>query len=281
MSEAMPSWRTFPEGLPIREILNRGDQAREAGDWIAAGNWYFHAKRRGSLEARDRARALMQSLEMLADGGDLDAKVLLAGLLLESQKQLPRAVALLEEAASSDVTEGIRELGFVLSNGVGVPVDARRANELFLRAAEAGDGYAAFNLAVNFYRGHGTGKNFRQFTKWLEFAANLGIPEACAVLGDQCSAKGLDAEALQWYVRAAGSSHVPAMFAAAQRYRNGIGTAVDPVQAVRWFLSPLDRGNGDGIHEAIEMARSMTMDQVREAGRLSGHSDEAELLLRG
>jgi hypothetical protein len=70
------------------------------------------------------------------------------------------------------------------------------------------------------------------------------------------------------------------MLAAARRFRDGIGTIADPIQAVRWFLSPLDRGNGDGIHEAIELASSMTIDQIREAGRLSGYSDEAELLIR-
>jgi TPR repeat protein len=102
---------------------------------------------------------------------------------------------------------------------------------------------------------------------------------ACAVLGDQCAKKGLDGESLQWHVRAAKSSHVPAMLVEARCYRNGLGTAVDLVQAVRWLLAPLDRGNGDGIHEAIELASSMTIEQIREAGQLSGHSDEAELLI--
>ncbi|CAL2060456.1 sel1 repeat family protein [Streptomyces sp. TR1341] len=280
MGEAVPSWRVFPEGVPVQELLKSGDQAAEAGDLISAGNWYFHAKRRGSVEGRDKARRLQPRLEVLAEQGDFDAKVLVAGLLLERGEQAPRAVALLESAAGAAVVEGVRELGFVLAAGIGVASDPVRANGLYRAAAEAGDGYAAFNLAVNFYRGHGTEKSFREFSKWLQVAGDLGIPEACAVLGDQCAKKGLDGESLQWYVRAARSSHVPAMFVAAQRYRDGIGTVADPVQAVRWFLAPLDRGNGDGIHDAIELASSMTDEQIREAGRLSGHSDEAELLVR-
>lgn len=280
MGETESSWRVFPEGVPVRELLERGDLALQAGDPVSAGNWYFHAKRRGSVDGLDKARGLQSQLESLADQGIFDAKVLVAGLLLECGEQLPRAVALLEEAAGAAVPEGMRELGFVLAGGMGVAPDPGRTNELYRAAAEAGDGYAAFNLAVNFYRGHGAGKNFREFAKWLRVAGDLGIPEACAVLGDQCAKKGLDAESLQWYVRAARSSHVPAMFVAAQRYRDGIGTPVDPVQAVRWFLAPLDRGNGDGIHDAIKLAGSMTVEQIREAGRLSGHSDEAELLVR-
>ena len=280
MGEAVPSWRVFPEGVSIQRLLERGDQATDAGDFISAGNWYFHAKRRGSAEGRDKARGLQSQLEILADQGDLDAKVLVAGLLLERGEQLPRATSLLEAAAGEAVIEGMRELGFVLAGGIGVAPDPSRANDLYRAAAEAGDGYAAFNLAVNYYRGHGAGKNFREFAKWLQVAGELGIPEACAVLGDQCAKKGLDGESLQWYVRAARSSHVPAMLVAAQRYRDGVGTAVDLVQAVRWLLTPLDRGNGDGIHDAIELASSMTIEQIREAGQLSGHSDEAELLIR-
>ncbi|MGW1627603.1 tetratricopeptide repeat protein [Streptomyces sp. NPDC002172] len=281
MGEAVPSWRVFPEGVPVRELLERGDQAAEAGDLISAGNWYVHAKRRGSVEGRDKARDLQPRLEALADQGDLDAKVLLAGLLLERGEQLALAASLLETAADAAVIEGMREFGFVLAGGIGVAPNPGRANELYRAAAEAGDGYAAFNLAVNFYRGHGTGKSFREFAKWLQVAGDLGIPEACAVLGDQCAKKGLDEDSLRWYLRAAKSSHVPAMLVAARRYRDGIGTPIDPVQAVRWFLTPLDRGNGDGIHDALELATSMTVEQIREAGRLSGHADEAELLMQG
>ncbi|MFF7139511.1 TPR repeat protein [Streptomyces sp. SAI-126] len=281
MGEAVPSWRAFPEGVPIRELLERGDQAAEIGDLISAGNWYFHAKRRGSVEGRDKARDLQSRLEVLADQGDLDAKVLVAGLLLERGEQLTLAASLLETAAEAAVIEGMREFGFVLAGGIGVAPNPGRANELYRAAAEAGDGYAAFNLAVNFYRGHGAGKSFREFAKWLQIAGDLGIPEACAVLGDQCAKKGLDYDSLQWYLRAAKSSHVPAMLVVARRYRDGIGTPVDPVQAVRWFLTPLDRGNGDGIHDALALASSMTVEQIREAGRLSGHVDEVELLMRG
>lgn len=281
MGESVPSWRVFPEGITTRELLERGDQAVKAGDLVSAGNWYFHAKRRGSAQARDKARCLGPQLEVLAEQGDLDALVLVAGLLLERGEQLPRAASLLQVAAHAAVVEGMREFGFVLAEGIGVAPDPVRANELYRAAAEAGDGYAAFNLAVNFYRGHGTGKNFREFAKWLQVAGDLGIPEACAVLGDQYAKKGLDSESLRWYRRAAESSHVPAMLTIARCYRDGIGTPADPVQAIRWFLTPLDRGNGDGIHDALDLANAMTVEEIREAGRLSGHPGEAELLIRG
>lgn len=268
--ESALNWRVYPAGVPVAELIERAEEARARGDSVGAGNWYFHAKRRGATGAADRIAALVPELESAVAHGDADAKALLAAVLLDRGSDLGRAARLFGEAADAGVVEAMREWGFMLTNGVGVARDPVRANALFRKAAEAGDGYAAFNLSVNCYQGVGGMRNFREFSRWLRVAAELGIPEACAVLGDQLARKGSDAESLAWYVKAAESGHAPAMFAAAGRYRDGIGCAADPVQAVRWFLTMLDRNNGDGVHEAIKLARSMTPDQIREAGRLSG-----------
>ncbi|MBY8882209.1 hypothetical protein [Actinacidiphila acidipaludis] len=99
-----------------------------------------------------------------------------------------------------------------------------------------------------------------------------------AVLGDRLAAIDEDAEALSWYLHAAERGHVGSMFAAGCWYRDGLGTAPDPVQAVRWFLAMLDHGNGDGIHETIELLQrgGMTPEQIRAAGELAGRPSEAE-----
>lgn len=132
-------------------------RAARGGDWVAVGNWYFHAKRRGSAEARVSVHNLRPQLEEAASLGVIDAKVLVAALLLDRGEELEHAAGLLEEAAQAGAVEGLRELGVMLNGGVGVPADPVRANELFRRAAEAGDGYAAFNLAVKVEDGLGGG----------------------------------------------------------------------------------------------------------------------------
>lgn len=278
METQEPSWRVYPEGVPIRSILDRAKRCDREGDWIGAANWYFHAKRRGHRDSLVEIRDLLPKLEEASGAGNLDASVLVAAVLLEEGRDLVKARNILEEAAAGGNVEGMRELAVMLTSGLGGEVDFARANRLFENAAENGDGYAAFNLAVNFYHGKGAGRNFRKFEKWLNIAGGLGIPEACAVLGDQCSARGASEDALNWYVRAAGSSHVPAMLAAAFRYRDGVGCDADPVQALRWFLAALERENADGVHEAIGLAKTMTRDQILRAGALSGRTDEAELL---
>jgi uncharacterized protein len=64
--------------------------------------------------------------------------------------------------------------------------------------------------------------------------------------------------------------HVGAMFAAGCWHRDGIGTPVDPVQALRWYFTMRDHGGGDGSHQAIQLARSgMTDEQIRQAARLA------------
>ncbi|MFE4414125.1 hypothetical protein [Streptomyces sp. NPDC056821] len=71
------------------------------------------------------------------------------------------------------------------------------------------------------------------------------------------------------------------MNAAACWYRDGFGTAPDPVQAVRWFFVMLVHGDGNGIHEAIQLAKAGALDekQMREAGRLAGDPGSADALI--
>ncbi|UXY39845.1 hypothetical protein [Streptomyces albidocamelliae] len=71
------------------------------------------------------------------------------------------------------------------------------------------------------------------------------------------------------------------MNAAACWCRDGIGTTPDLIQAVRWFFVMLARGDGDGIHEAIRLAKAGALDeeQIREAGRLARALGSAEALI--
>lgn len=71
------------------------------------------------------------------------------------------------------------------------------------------------------------------------------------------------------------------MNAAACSYRDGFGTAPDPVQAVRWFFVMLAHGDGNGVHEAIQLAKAGALDaeQIREAGRLADDPASAKALI--
>lgn len=279
MGDSWHAWRDFPAGLGADKMIAFADAALAAGDVIAAGNWLINVRRLRSAGLEVKFGGLMPELERLAQAGDGDAAALFAGILLGDESDPNRAIQLFREAADAGVAEGKRGLGYMLLHGIGVEKDSEAANRLFLAGAEMGDGYAAYNLAVNLYHGEGIERDGREFWRWLRFAARRGIPEACALLGESLYAQKKPEEALPWFVAAANSGHAPAMFAAGEMFRDGDGTSVDNVQAVRWFLAMLDRSNGDGVHEAIRLAPRMSIEEIREAGRLSGHETDAELLI--
>ncbi|WNI23499.1 tetratricopeptide repeat protein [Streptomyces sp. ITFR-16] len=256
--------------------LDEGRRAAKDEDWVAAGNAFVQAAKQGSAEGARLATQVTVELLPLADGGSADAAVLLAGIYLEyfNESALPRAVHYARAAAEAGLPAGQRIYGHMLVRGLGIKPDRTRAAELFRAAAEGGDTYAIFNLAQLTI-------DPTESLRLLETAARKGIVAAGAILADRLSALDRDEEALGWYVWAAERGLTGAMKAAACWYRDGLGTTPDPVQAVRWFLVMLAHGDGDGIHEAIQMAKAGALDeaQIREAARLSGDPGTADALI--
>jgi uncharacterized protein len=256
--------------------LDEGRRAAAAGDWPAAGHAFVRAAMEGSAEGAELAVQASAGLVPLADGGSAEAAALLAGIYLEyfDETALPMAVRHARAAAEAGLPAGQRTYGHMLARGLGVETDRARAAELFRAAAAGGDPYGAFNLAQLV-------DDPEESTRLLETAALEGVVPAGAALADRLSGLDRDEEALGWYVWAAERGHTGAMNAAACWYRDGFGTAPDPVQAVRWWFAMLAHGEGDGVHDAIELVKSGALDehQIREAGRLAGTPASAASLI--
>ncbi|MCX5391146.1 tetratricopeptide repeat protein [Streptomyces sp. NBC_00094] len=256
--------------------LDEGRRAAEAGDWVAAGHAFVRAAMEGSAEGAELATQVTVGLVPLADAGSAEAAALLAGIYLEyfDESALPDAVRYARAAAGAGLPAGERTYGYMLLEGIGVEEDHARAAELFRTAAEAGDAYACLNLAQLV-------DDPDESRRLLEEAARAGVDVAGVLLADELSSLDRDEEALTWYLWAAERGHTGAMNAAACWYRDGFGTDPDPVQAVRWFFVMSAYGDGDGVHEAIELAKSGGVDenQVREAGRLANDPAAAEALI--
>jgi len=114
--------------------------------------------------------------------------------------------------------------------------------------------------------------------------AAWGQAEVLAGLTDVPVRERLDAarslpDSLSWSLWGAVNGNISAMYAAACGYRDASGTRRNRVQAVRWYLAMLSAGDGDGVHEAINLARHMSQAQIREAGRLAGQEKHAVALL--
>ncbi|MCD0445782.1 sel1 repeat family protein [Glycomyces sp. A-F 0318] len=256
--------------------LDEGRRAAAAGDWLAAGHAFVRAAAEGGTEGAELAVHAAAELVPLAEGGSAEAAALLAGIHLEHSDEtaLPTALKYARAAAEAGVPAGQRVYGHMLAQGLGVEADRAHAAELFRAAADGGDAYGAFNLAQLV-------GDPEESMRLLAAAAQGGVVLAGAVLADRLSGLDRDEEALGWYVWAAERGHTGAMHAAACWYRDGFGSAPDPVQAVRWWFTMLAHGEGDGVHDAIALARSGALDerQIREAGRLAGTPASAEALI--
>ena len=120
--------------------------------------------------------------------GYAPAKYALALALLESREEgenNAEALSWLEGAAK----DGHREAQFFLAGAIahgdyGLPKNERKAAEMALPRAEAGDAEFQFALATLYLRGESFTDEREEGQKWLQKAAESGHPEANKMLGE-------------------------------------------------------------------------------------------------
>jgi TPR repeat protein len=228
---------------------------------------------------RAEVRALKQALLDAAQGGDATSQTLLGAIELEIERKPRSARRWFELAAAQDDAAAQRSLGYLYATGKGVRTNKNRAVELYREAAVSGDPYAMFNLAMENLHSGCRHVSFEQMVALLEGAAEAGLAEAAATLGDQLSKVDRDEEAVQAYTRAATLGHTGAMYALGCWARDGIVGAPDGVEAVRWYLTMMDAGDGNGIHHAIELAVRMSDDEIQQSAARAGRPQLAEPLI--
>ncbi|MBX9424793.1 tetratricopeptide repeat protein [Streptomyces lateritius] len=187
----------------------------------------------------DRLDESLPALRAAAEAGDISAQNVWGGVLLDVEEDPSAAATWFERTAGRGSAVGRRSLGFLYANGLGVVQDLERAESLFRAAAEAGDGYAQFNLAQLWW---GKG-DVRTVASLLRSAAEGGLDEAYTPLGDLLVATGQDAEAMRWYLAAIGA------------------------------------GDADDVHGAVEVAKRLTDSQIRRAGEQAGRPSETEAMI--
>jgi TPR repeat protein len=175
-----------------------------------------------------------------------------------------KAVEWFQKAVALGNTDAMFELGVRYASGVGVAADAGKSAELFKRAAElghvgsmrnlgvlyhkqdkfaeaanwyrkaadGGDGSAAYSLGSLYFEGQGVTKDFRQAMDWFRKAADLcrkaadaGDASAMNLLAGMYAAgigvpRRDDAEALAWYQKAAKAGNKNAQETLAETNRN-------------------------------------------------------------
>jgi len=276
--------RIVPRQEKIDEFLKGGEAAATAGDWLSAARTWIEAAKLGSLQGANLVSGTAAPrLLSAADAGDVEVQAVLAGIFMDylDESALPRAVGYATHAAEQGNADAQRTLGFMYERGLGVMQDIDRAVELWRESSRRGDGYAAFNLAGLHVRGDVPLSGDEECLELLTLAAQRGVVEAGALLADRLAAVDRDQEALSWILWAAERGYVGSMFAAGCWYRDGIGTATDLVEALRWFFTMLDHGSADGVHEVMQLAKSgMSHEQIREAAARAGRPGDAEVTIQ-
>ena len=140
----------------------------------------------------------------------------------------------------------IRANRYYLTSPDAATLNAARAIQTKLKAAEQGDARAQFNLGVCYENGTGVDKDASEAVKWYRKAAEQGHTRAQCNLG-WCYMNGVGvakdaAEAVRWYRKAAEQGEAVAQYNLGECYENGAGIPRDTVKAVKWYIMADEQG---------------------------------------
>ncbi len=155
--------------------------------------------------------------------------------------------------------------------------------------ALAGDADAQFHLGGLYYKGGEVAKDDKEAAKWLQLAADQGLPQAQYNLGMMYDAgQGVapdHEQAARWYRLAAKQGLALAQLNIGVAYATGEGVAKDEAEAVKWFRLAADQNeasaqfnlgimyaNGQGVQqdliEAYRLAKRAEAKGHETAGTL-------------
>ena len=120
-----------------------------AGENAEARNWLMKSVAAGSVAAMSDLAVMLET----GEGGPVD---------------LPRAVALFDQAAASGNVPAMRNIAIEFENGLGRPADAAQAAQWYRKAADTGDPQAMGFLGVLHLQGTGVPKDASQARAWID-----------------------------------------------------------------------------------------------------------------
>ena len=157
------------------------------------------------------------------------SELLEAARRAKEQKEMETVTETYRMLADFGIPEAQREYGRLLER----EGDYRRALALYRPAAEAGDGIAAYRLAL---RNVELSDDSRRF--WLSYASILGCKESFCATADALSQAGDERAADYFYRHAAACDDVGAIVTLARRYAEGVGCEKNEGYA-KWFMDKL------------------------------------------
>ena len=149
------------------------------------------------------------------------------------------------------------KIGWMHQQGLGVPRDPKKAYNLYLKAAEKGDGWSMHALGAIYWEGNGVAKDAQKAFQWYLKSALGDYAQSMYITALLYSAgKGIeknDQTSFQWMKKAAENGMVDAMHHVGAYYSAGTGTARNEAAALGWFRKAATKGHADSMHNIAYM----------------------------
>ena len=192
--------------------------------------------------------------------------------LFEKQK-FEEGAACLRQSAEMGNAWAQMYYGGALKKGVGLEQNLPAAAEWFRKSADQGCAVAFYELAVCYENGEGVDRNLDEALVWYRKAKDAGIEEAQSAIirvekakslesSQEAQAQALYQQAIELFDRqdkdvecagllrqSAELGYVWAQLFYGRFLCKGIGTALDPVEAVAWFRKAADQNNPAAFYE--------------------------------
>lgn len=187
---------TASQGLTGPSDAGAGEAGEDVADLVYADGQPI---RKGDAVVRSGVNAARVDDLLVGDPGGIvlehadGRKTLLhapdTGVLILVERQSPdfrrAAFEWLSRRAEAGDAESQASLGWMYSNGDGVPCDDAKALEWFRKAAEQGEPTAQYAMGCRYEQGRGVAVDFAQAVRWYRAAADQGIGPAICNLADK------------------------------------------------------------------------------------------------
>lgn len=195
-------------------------------------------------------------LEKAAAQGNGCALYNLGLICLKRENNPEKAVVLFKQAIAQGELRAWSDLGLSYLNGHGVPADAKKAYDCFMKAGDRNPN-ALYNLAGLCESGRGIEKSSEKAFKFYQRAAIMGQSKAQCILG-WMYAKGHNVpqsyeKAAEWYMKAAQNGDLGAQRSLGDMYREGFFFKKDDKKAAEWYMKAAQNGDSGAQHALGDM----------------------------
>ncbi len=203
---------------------------------------------KGAGVDKDLSKAVIL-LNEVASQGHMEAQNSLGDCYYNGEgvsQDYAKAVEWYRKAAEQGLADAQNHLGICYDSGDGVTKDYAKAAELYAKAAEQGHMWGQYNLAVNYFYGEGVTKDYAKAAEWFRKSAVQGNANAQNWLGGlYYDGEGVSqsyAQAVEWYRKAAEQGDASAQNSLGVCYDSGKGVTQDYAKALEWFKKAAEQG---------------------------------------